>query len=157
MLMRTIRIGHSVLLILIVSVMSSCRIFEIDDMGDYEFISYIINGTDDSLRVILYNEASMFELDTIIPANNKIPYNGGPEVAKEDNILTDHLFNDYYNDSYIVNVYRGDSLSVKWLGPASYMGDSVHHFYNYNSWDVGLVNNEYILEFTIYESDLNGD
>ncbi len=156
MRMQIMPIGNSFFLILLVLLMSSCRFFEIDERGDYEFISYIINGTDDSLRVHFYNEISMIEVDTIILPNNKIFYNGAPGVAKEDNILTEHLFSDYYNDSYIVDVYRHDSLLVQWSGTAIYMENSIHHFYNYDSWSVKLIDNVYELEFTIFESDLKG-
>lgn len=158
--MRTIYIliGHKFNFILVVSfLLSGCWLSEVDDLGDYKYISYIKNESNDSLRIYINKESSVYEIDSTIATDTKIPYNGGREVNNGDDVLTKRLFFDSFDDSYDVCVYINDRLVIKWIGPASYMGDSVHHFYNYDSWDVELVNNEYILEFTIYESDLKGD
>ena len=37
------------------------------------------------------------------------------------------------------------------------MGDSVHHFYNFDSWNVELIDNVYELSFTINETDIKSD
>jgi len=56
-----------------------------------------------------------------------------------------------------IEIYRNDSLLVKWGGPLQSLPDSNHNFYNKKSWTIyqGGNNNKYeIIEFTIYESDL---
>ena len=152
--MQTTTIGLKIFLFLFLFSMPGCRIFEIDDYGDYQFISYIKNGSNERLRIQICNGLSGHNMDTTIGVNSMLMYNAGPKVKEGDDVLAEFLFHDYYNESYIVKIYRSDSLLVQRIGPASYMGDSVHHFYNYDSWEVELVDNEYVLEFTIYESDI---
>lgn len=151
-------IGHKNILYLLalLFLIPSCDLFRWDDGGDYKYISYIKNESFDSLRIYIHKNFSIYNIDSTIAHNSKICYNGGREVDKMDDVLTERLFFDSFDDSYDVSVYLNDSLVIKWSGPASYMGDSIHHFYNYDSWNVELIDNEYILEFTIIESDLKG-
>jgi len=150
--MKIIQIGRKYFIyIILISFFTSCDIFKWDSSGYYSFSSHIVNKTEDSVRIILYNEESLYALDTTLSPDAKILHNGAREVGKDDDVLTQYLFHDYYNESYILEVYRKDSLIESWYGPARFMGDSVHHFYNYDSWDVTLIDYEYILEFTIYE------
>ncbi len=156
--MQTTRIGHNILIYCIILVsLLSCDLFRWDvDDDAYRFVSYIKNGTNDSLRIHLHKKNNSFEIDTTLASSHKFIYSGSP-VSEEDDILTEHLFDDPYNDSYTLSVYKADTLVVKWDGPAKEMGDSIHHFYNYDSWDVELIGNDYELEFTIYESDIEFD
>jgi len=126
-------------------------------MGDYKYKSYIKNESNDSLRVLIDKEGSLYSLDTTIAHNEQVVYNSGREVDKSDDVLTERLFLETYDDSYNVSVYIDDGLYITWTGPASFMGDSIHHFYNYDSWNVELNDNVYELCFTINESDLKSD
>jgi hypothetical protein len=56
-----------------------------------------------------------------------------------------------------IEIYRNDTLLVKWGGPLRTMADSINHFYNENSWTLKLGgnNNEYAIStFTITNEDL---
>jgi hypothetical protein len=159
MRMIYIQTGHKVKLYLLIllTLMSSCDLFRWDDGGDYKYKSYIRNESNSSIRILIDKENSPYSLDTILVHNEQVIYNSGREVDKGDDVLTERLFLDSYDDSYNVNIFIDDSLYIVWTGPTTYMGDSIHHFYNYDSWDIELIDNEYILEFTIYESDLKDD
>jgi hypothetical protein len=144
-------------LLALMFLLPGCDLFRWDDGGDYKYISYIKNESNDSLRIYIHKSTSIYNIDSTIAHNSKISYNGGREVDKRDDVLTERLFYDSFDNSYDVSVYLEDSLVVKWSGPPSYMGDSIHHFYNYDSWNVELIGNVYELEFVIYESDLKGN
>jgi hypothetical protein len=61
--------------------------------------------------------------------------------------------NDKSDDSIIV--YLGDKI-VNWGGPMEYMGDSIHHFFNIDSWkQISNPENEgrIVLEFYITDND----
>ncbi len=55
-------------------------------------------------------------------------------------------------------VYRNDSLKVTWKGPAADLPDSVHSFFNYNSWEIKLTpdvpGQTGTINFYIEEADL---
>jgi hypothetical protein len=71
------------------------------------------------------------------------------------------IIEDDFGDSRdTIEIYRNDSLLIKWGGPLLSSPDSIHSFYNKNSWKIilsGDKNKYEIILFTIYESDFNGD
>lgn len=156
MRLQIIQIGRKACFFIIVAIfLNACEFFKVDDLGDYSFSSFIFNSSNDTLFIVLLNDNDIVRLDTFIIPGSNIPFVGHRKVNKEDDVLTEHLFHDSYNDSHKIRLYRDESLVVEWLGPAEYMGDTINHFYNYDSWNVELINDEYILEFTIFESDYN--
>ena len=155
MLITDILIGHKKAYIILISLLlTSCRLFFLDDQGDYSYKSYILNDTEDTLKIISVKDVDIYGLDRIILPSEYIPFKGGRKVYKGDDVLKEHLFVDS-EDSFDVLIYLNNKLAVKWIGPAQEMGDSIHHFYNYDSWDVELIDNEYEIIFTILESDMN--
>jgi len=57
-----------------------------------------------------------------------------------------------------VTVYRSDSSKVVWGEPAVDLPDSIHSFFNYNSWELEMLGGEFpnpkgILKFYIQEDD----
>jgi hypothetical protein len=55
-----------------------------------------------------------------------------------------------------IEIYRNDTLMVKWGGPLRSLPDSIHSFYNENSWEItnGGQKNKYVIAtFTITEDD----
>jgi len=161
LIMRMIYIltGHKdkFYLLILLTLMSSCDLFRWDDGGDYKYKSYIRNESISSIRILIDKENSPYSLDTILAHNEQVIYNSGREVDKGDDVLTERLFLDSYDDSYNVSVFIEDSLYVVWSGPSTFMGDSVHHFYNFDSWNVELIDNVYELSFTINETDIKSD
>lgn len=58
-----------------------------------------------------------------------------------------------HNLNEVVTVFRNDSLLIKWE-KTSLESDSIHHFFNFNSWESWLEDDFMgILMFTIEESD----
>ena len=60
------------------------------------------------------------------------------------------------NKGDTIEIYRYDTLLVKWGGPLRYLPDSIHSFYNERSWvleDGGQKNKYVIATFTITEED----
>lgn len=148
----SIMIGHSFIIILLILLMSSCRIFEIDDLGDYRYTSYVLNNTEKALRFYNSENLTGYIIDTVIYPQEKLILKGSRGVDKSDDVIKEFLFGNVYSDTVLL--FTDDSLLKTWYGPPKSLGDSVRHFYNYDSWEVELVDNEYILEFTIYESDI---
>lgn len=142
-------IGHKLVIASLLICISGCW----QKNYDYSFRSYILNMTGDSIRLNFSIESSNLIIDTILFDGDLIDFNGHRDVMKEDNVLTDHLFHGSYG-SYVVKIFHSDSLEIEWMGPASFMGDSVHHFFNYDSWQVNFMNDEYELIFTILDSDI---
>jgi len=87
-----------------------------------------------------------------LPPYKGIEYNGS-RVSNEEEIEY-NLFHDFYDDFCKIQIYKSDTLVKTWDGPAQSMGDTIHHFYNYDSWDVELTGTKYTLVFSILESDL---
>jgi hypothetical protein len=115
----------------------------------------VINSTSDTLLLKLSKKhISEIGEDFIISPNNETTlavalYTSGFGII-EDN----------FGDSRdTIEIYRNDSLFVKWGGPLISLPDSIHSFYNKNSWTkaMGGNDNEYeIMKFTINATDLRG-
>jgi len=148
---RITRIGRSLFIFLIaILATSGCWLFEMDKVGSYKYKSYISNITDDTLMLMITKDIYIY-LDTMVVPNDTVFYKGS-RVEGEDDVLKDYLFEG--TDAYQVQIYKSDTLVKTWDGPAQSMGDAIHHFYNYDSWSVELIDKEYVLVFSILESDL---
>jgi len=148
--------GHkNLVFIILIFIMTSCDLFRWDDGGDYSYKAFVVNSTDSNIRFYNTEYLTGYIIDTVIHPQTKILLKGSREVDKSDDVVKDFLFGNVSIDT--VMLYNKDSLLTTWYGPPQSLGDSISHFYNYDSWEVELVDNEYIIEFTIYESDLKGN
>jgi hypothetical protein len=144
-----------VLILLMMLVLNSCKLFNWDKEDDFYYTQCIKNTTKDTLLLVLGKDNEEYNLDEFKLMPDSILYTGlNFGVNKGD----DPIFNNF-NDGYRpleeqARIYRNDSLLITWEGPAEYK-DSLHHFYNYNSWEYWIEDgDEGIVMFTIYESDL---
>ncbi|MFA5493017.1 MAG: hypothetical protein WC245_08775, partial [Bacteroidales bacterium] len=67
------------------------------------------------------------------------------------------IIEDNFGDSRdTIEIYRNDSLLIKWGGPLQSLPDSIHSFYNRNSWIIeeGGRKDKFVLAtFTIINDD----
>jgi len=94
----------------------------------------------------------------VIEPNESYYFTGQPDVSDDDDPVVSFHSNLYAYEQ-TVEIMRGDSVLVTWEGPGRYMGESVNHFYNYDSWKVSFERDEaglgyYTLEFFVQEEDL---
>jgi hypothetical protein len=110
------------------------------------------NNTKDSIKILFGNrpivDSFYIEPDSIIEY-----FSSGTD--SNQGFIKDVLFEGgYVPFKTRARVYVSNHLMVDWEGPAEDK-DSLHHFYNYNSWETWLVDESNgIAMFTIYESDL---
>jgi len=155
-------IGHKKIInigiILIIVLGLNCCIFEHfeDPPEDYNYRIYYRNATNDTLILLLGSDSASYETKSfkLSPLDSVrhigIPINKGEDVIKEG------LFSGYYLLEDQARIYKDDSLIVNWYGPLREMPDSVHHFFNYNSWDYWLIDKHNgIVRFTVYEEDFH--
>jgi len=92
----------------------------------------------------------------LIPAYDSIKF-GTANYNDVDNSLNP-IEQFILNDLLYVKIYRNDSLKVTWEGPAAYLPDTIHSFFNYNSWEIKLTPDASgqtgTLNFHIEEADL---
>lgn len=123
---------------------------------NYRYSVRIHNSTSDTLLLILGKDNEDYYVDSIqILPVGVFTFVGTPGIDKHQNAVRCILNsrNRPFQDQ--ARVYRNDSLKVVWDGPPREMPDSIHHFYNYKSWESWLIDDdEGVVMFTIYESDL---
>jgi hypothetical protein len=150
-----IRIGRKPIFFLsVILLFHSCGLFMWDEEYDYYYKIHIRNNTEDTL-IVVFNDSvvnkSIYDY-TIYPYNT-VDLNYGRNINEGEDIRKRVLSDGKHNLYEEVNVFRNDSLTIKWEGPV-FHSDSIHHFYNYNSWEHWLIDEyEGIVQFTIYESD----
>lgn len=143
------------IVILIISNMTGCGWIFWDKEYDYDYRIMMENKTNDTLFLVL-NDSLLIDTIygyTLLP-HDTTSLEDGRSLNKGQDVI-EALFSDgkheYYN---IASIFRHDSLLIKWEG-TSFKSDSIHHFFNYNSWDSWLINdNEGIIMFSINELDL---
>ncbi|MCF8357157.1 MAG: hypothetical protein K9H26_00255 [Prolixibacteraceae bacterium] len=134
------------------------------DNPDNYYQVYVRNDTADTLLLLLgkddavYNELLNYKIkpyrDTTLDWHGVIGLNNDEDPVRCVFSEGHTQFQDQ------ARIYRHDSLKAAWEGPGREMPDSVHHFYNYNSWESWLLEEKQIdgatgiVMFTIYESDL---
>ena len=135
----------------------SCALeFLNDEPPDYLYAIYFKNATDDTLTLILGNHSLDYGQDELVlNAFDSIPYyEYSFGIDKGDEVMT-KIFSAYRPLQDQARIYKKDSLVVNWYGPPREMHDSIHHFFNYNSWDHWLINrHKGRVRFTIYEEDV---
>ncbi|MBN1926332.1 MAG: hypothetical protein JW798_10905 [Prolixibacteraceae bacterium] len=120
---------------------------------DFENQVWINNETKDSLYYQLtqkYLRENSFINPTDLPPGLKRI--GGHYKYKSLEIIG----REHDNPGDTVEIYRNGELLIKWAAPFRYMPDSVHHYFNVNSWEIkmGGHDNEWeIATFTITEDD----
>ncbi|MFO7867824.1 MAG: hypothetical protein R6U95_00820 [Bacteroidales bacterium] len=179
-IMKGIMTGHKLLLfIIMLFVFLSCDLFRWDKSPDYEYLISYNNLTSDTV-IITMNKGgflSSFDLrERIVYPDSMNIYTGGMRGVQEGEDPIEKVFSEWSGlDSCWIYVYDDEmrqianqeydtinglitpnrnSLLKVWDAPLREMGDSINHFFNYNSWKSWLVDdNEGIVQFTIYESD----
>jgi hypothetical protein len=131
----------------------------------YSYKIELYNQTNDSLRVLIstiyVSIDEMLKYDTsnldrayshhfiIEPLSSKAINNIG---VNNDVELKEGVFD--IIDS--VFMFRRDSLKTIWYFPVREEPDSIHNFFNWNSWEIKLTDEKYgYCRFTIYPEDLN--
>ncbi|MBN1926333.1 MAG: hypothetical protein JW798_10910 [Prolixibacteraceae bacterium] len=160
-LMEGLRIGRKGILF---SVLIFCLAGCWEDYHDNYYQVFFRNDTSDTLLLLLGKDSAAYHpllSYTIIPHHDTTLYWHSITGVNDDEDPVVCIFSGGFapfEDQ--ARVYRHDSLKVSWVGPAREMPDSIHHFYNYNSWDSWLLEEKQldgatgIVLFTIYESDL---
>lgn len=179
---QPIMIGHKTFVILgIVSIivfMESCSLFDWLKEDDYYYQIGLQNNTEDTLLVSFYNggfiSVADIEEQMLYPDSIKL-LPGSGVMANENAIKT--VFSEwdgidscwlYKYDNDLENAYlhnfnslyypNRNKLANIWDAPFTYMPDSIHHFFNYNSWKSWLEDDFMgIVMFTIEESDFKSD
>ena len=134
--------------------LNSCLLeFLNDEPADYIYAIYFKNATDDTLTLILGNDSLDYgEREFVLSPLDSLPYYG-IGLDQGDDVI-ERLFSGRRTLMDQARIYKNDSLVVNWYGPPCEMHDSIHHFFNYNSWDHWLINrHDGIVRFTIYEED----
>jgi hypothetical protein len=125
---------------------------------DYWYQKRIKNNTVDTLLVLFGTNSEKYcGIDSIeIMPNSNYVFESSKGIDEGENPIILFFSDASVSFTKQARVYRNDSLKVTWNGPAQEMPDSIHHFYNYNSWEQWMIDDEVydgIVQFTIYESD----
>ena len=148
-ILQGIQIGHKCHLLIILFFFQSCYFFEADELGD-QFTAKVLNDTSYDLTIVF--QSNNGELEEIYLTRDELyGYNGHRGVFDGDDIVSEHLFQEIYNHDYGMVIYVDDVKKQHWEGPPREMGESVHNFYNYSSWE---SQDGYNYIFTIKDSDL---
>ncbi|MCF8357160.1 MAG: hypothetical protein K9H26_00270 [Prolixibacteraceae bacterium] len=120
---------------------------------DFENQIWINNSTKDSLYYQVtkkYIRDDSYVNEAFLPPGLKRI--GGHYKYKSLEIIG----REHDNPGDTVEIFRNGELLIKWAAPFREMPDSIHHFFNENSWDIkmGGYDNEWeIATFTITEED----
>ncbi|MCF8226043.1 MAG: hypothetical protein K9J30_09200 [Bacteroidales bacterium] len=116
------------------------------------------NGTDDTVGIIFIPH-QQDNILFILPDSNYVAEGGFGFDFEEDPVI-DGLFstddNRFWNE---ISIVWNDTFKHTWYGPPREMPDSIHSFFNYNSWDViaGPESTTGFVRFTILEADLTAN
>jgi len=155
--MELIQIGRNWLILIVLMLMlTGCP----PAAFDYSYQVFYRNETSDTILLIFGKDNANYNVDSLlITPMQDTCIEGLIGVYEDEDPLAQLLNQSWWQIMDQVRVYRHDSLKVTWVGPGRYMPDSIHHFYNYNSWDSWLLDktNKYgangIVMFTITEED----
>jgi len=133
-----------------------CILFSWDSYDPYIYKTDYHNNTSDTIELILIPHQPQKFIRILPGATYR--EEGSFGVDYEEDVIMDGLFstedNRYWNE---ISIRWHDSLMHTWYGPVKDLHDSIHSFFNKNSWDVtGPKPNETVgkVQFTIIESDL---
>jgi len=163
--MKIILIGHNAHLIygllLIIITLTSCDLFSWDEISDCYYNVYIENQTSDTLKIYGGTDTASYTKDSFyVNPYEKVDYYDGFSLNKGEDPIRNGFFHETTRSkSEQIRIYINNKLVINWIGPPREMGDTIHHFFNYNSWVSQLNKNgkDGIIQFTIYESDLKSN
>ena len=151
-----IRIGQRVLLsIALLSLFSGCEWFFDDLYYDHIYDVYIKNDSPYTLE-LLYGSDEIGSF--FINPYDSSDFYGSFGVDEEEDPIRDRFFDGCdRGSSERIQVLINDSVVVDWIGPAREMDPDIHHFFNYNSWEILIEDGarEGLLRFTISPADIN--
>ena len=112
----------------------------------------LLNGTDDTLVVCLDKDTYREKSLTCAPGQStcfcEITYMDYPLESE-----LEYCINGYW---WSFRVYRHDTCLVHWSGKMQHLGDSIHNFYNYDSWTTVATGKSSLLStYTITPDDLD--
>jgi len=148
---------ESSFIILILFVFAGCW----EKKYDYTYETFLVNSTKDTLNVIIgvknTNISTEYFRNLTIPPNDTLDGNengfGGKSI-NEDMELMKTWFVSWHNLDTI-QIFRNDTLKCIWTAPSSSKPESIHDFFNYNSWKTWIIDKPYgVMMFTIYPEDL---
>jgi len=178
--MRYIPIGHKIFIsLLFITSFSGCILFNIDQGYDFDYKVVCKNATSDTLLITTSIEGGFISpghlKGNILYPNSSLLYSDigtmeGDDPIRElfsewsgiDSCWLYKLDDEMREVAEIVN-YTGNgqiypnrrNLCVVWDAPLRNMGDAINHFFNYDSWEVIMEDdNSGIIQFTIREDDL---
>jgi len=158
-----ITIGRNIIVIFTLLLLGAFQCGEKIEPKDNNYTVWVHNVTSNKISIAFkdnYGEFSDAYPEIFIIANDsssRFPFSpfGFNKTDVELNPVKYILNKNYITETL---VYRNDSLKVTWKGPAADLPDSIHNFYNYNSWEVELTPNvpdqTGTLNFYIEETDL---
>lgn len=152
-------IGHKLVIACLLFSISGCWQLRYDHRYD----TVIKNGTDYTLMLVIgdFPQDTYLQDTLLMEAFEEISYPDQVEFLESDDtisIMKEVLYG-LTAFSQSVRVYKSDSLCITWTGPGREMEDSIHHLYNFYSWEFIPKDDydEYLIDgkimFTILESD----
>lgn len=155
-----IMIGHSrfLMLICIVIGLQGCRLFEWDRFEGYNYQCILLNSTNDTLKFVFGSDTIVYTPEKFFIYPDSSYQYASFDLNDEEDPVRDGLYKERNRLTEQVRVYVDDSLVINWQGPPREMADTVHHIFNYNSWENILDKEEAMgydgmVLFTIRESD----
>jgi hypothetical protein len=154
-----IQIGHKFGFVICIF-LGSCNLFEWDTPPEAKYWIFVKNESLDALVLIReFNNGTIHSDSFPILALGSTYLDDNVILKSKKQDPLKEVFSDIASSfTQSAKILKGDSLVAYWEGPPKEMGDSVHHFFNYSSWEViqypadSSVNG--IIQFTITEEDL---
>ncbi len=152
-----IQIGRSIILVFIFLLFAAILCEKGPEPTTNNYTAWVHNSTTSTLSFNYIGSSEYSRKEKyLIPAYDSIKV-GTVNYNDVDNLL-DPIEQFSFNDFLYVKIYRNDSLKVTWEGPAADLPDSVHSFFNYNSWEIKLTpdvpGQTGTINFYIEETDL---
>ena len=122
-------------------------IFQMCIPPEYDQHLYMVNGTsNDTLEIQFNSRESRMQM---LPGKE---YWAGAitDVSKIDEDNLKYIVDNTHSS---IKVFWHDTCLVHWTGPMQNMGDTVHDFFNHDSWEGKAQSSQYNWYFTITKDD----
>ena len=120
---------------------------------DYHQVFMISNNTSDTLLVCLNENIKDREWKKEYCPGDVESFCYVDHLSNLENNSLEYTINSYY---FSFRLYRHDSCLAHWNGKMQHLGDSIHNFYNYDSWTTTVSGKSALgSTYTITEDDLN--
>lgn len=150
--------GRIIIIIFTIMILflSGCILINVDPCGPYVYRIEFLNETNETIDLLLiptnYGKAIKLIPDSIVDYS-------GFCLDEDEDVILDGLFPEnhdvFWNE---ISIRWQDSLIHTWTGPPRELHDSVHHFFNYNSWEYlpkeSNPEEYWYVRFIIQEKDL---